>query len=78
MRKERAGLIFPMSDTPLDVSITVTAICTLSLLTCSLFLAWFVAADFCFAILPWFVIWDLNMKNKEKITVACGLSLGIL
>lgn len=40
--------------------------------------AWFVAADFCFAILPWFVIWDLNMKNKEKITVACGLSLGVL
>ncbi|KAJ5459557.1 uncharacterized protein N7458_001109 [Penicillium daleae] len=39
--------------------------------------SWFVAADFCFAILPWFVIWDLNMKNKEKITVACGLSLGI-
>lgn len=78
MRKERAGLIFPMSDTPLDVSIDVTPTCTLSLLTCSLFLAWFVAADFCFAILPWFVIWDLNMKNKEKITVACGLSLGIL
>lgn len=34
--------------------------------------------DFSFAILPWFVVWDLNMKQKEKITVACGLSLGIL
>ncbi|KAJ0132342.1 FAD-linked oxidoreductase ZEB1 [Fusarium oxysporum f. sp. albedinis] len=39
--------------------------------------SWFVVADFCFAILPWFVIWELNMKRKEKITVACGLSLGI-
>jgi hypothetical protein len=49
--------------------------CTSSSLT---LVAWFVAADFCFAILPWFVIWELNMKRKEKITVACGLSLGIL
>ena len=40
--------------------------------------AWFVVADFFFAIFPWFVIWELNMKRKEKITVACGLSLGIL
>ncbi|KAB8260898.1 hypothetical protein BDV32DRAFT_43353 [Aspergillus pseudonomiae] len=39
--------------------------------------SWFVAADFSFAILPWFIVWDLNMKQKEKITVACGLSLGI-
>ncbi|CAG1969855.1 unnamed protein product [Fusarium graminearum] len=39
--------------------------------------SWFVIADFAFAILPWFVIWELNMKRKEKITVACGLSLGI-
>ncbi|KAJ5232940.1 hypothetical protein N7468_005896 [Penicillium chermesinum] len=37
----------------------------------------FVAADFSFAILPWFVVWDLNMKQKEKILVASGLSLGI-
>ncbi|KAJ5217830.1 uncharacterized protein N7469_011455 [Penicillium citrinum] len=39
--------------------------------------SWFVAADFAFATLPWFVVWDLNMKRKEKFTVACGLSLGI-
>ncbi|KAK7595722.1 hypothetical protein V3481_002370 [Fusarium oxysporum f. sp. vasinfectum] len=39
--------------------------------------SWFVVADFCFAILPWFVIWEVNRKRKEKITVACGLSLGI-
>ncbi|KAH9886350.1 hypothetical protein F4778DRAFT_477734 [Xylariomycetidae sp. FL2044] len=39
--------------------------------------SWFVVMDFAFAALPWFVIWDLNMKRKEKITVACGLSLGV-
>ncbi|RYO81191.1 hypothetical protein DL764_009795 [Monosporascus ibericus] len=39
--------------------------------------SWFVGIDCAFAIFPWFVIWDLNMKRKEKITVACGLSLGI-
>ncbi|KAJ5082210.1 hypothetical protein N7532_011253 [Penicillium argentinense] len=39
--------------------------------------SWFVAADLAFATLPWFVVWDLNMKKKEKITVACGLSLGL-
>ncbi|KAL4883934.1 hypothetical protein BJY04DRAFT_19030 [Aspergillus karnatakaensis] len=39
--------------------------------------SWFVAMDFAFAILPWFVVWGLNMKHKEKITVACGLSLGL-
>ncbi|KAJ5519625.1 hypothetical protein N7463_000078 [Penicillium fimorum] len=39
--------------------------------------SWFVVADFSFAILPWFIVWDLNMKQKEKLTVACGLSLGV-
>ncbi|BDD55704.1 hypothetical protein MAP00_001193 [Monascus purpureus] len=39
--------------------------------------SWFVAADFSFAILPWFVLWKLKMKRKEKITIACGLSLGV-
>ncbi|KAK3331775.1 hypothetical protein B0T19DRAFT_380295 [Cercophora scortea] len=39
--------------------------------------SWFVVADFCFAILPWFVVWGLNMKRKEKLLVACGLSLGV-
>ncbi|KAM7206955.1 hypothetical protein V8F33_000054 [Rhypophila sp. PSN 637] len=39
--------------------------------------SWFVVADFCFAALPWFVVWNLNMKRKEKLLVACGLSLGV-
>ena len=33
--------------------------------------------DFVLAILPWFVVMKLNMKRKEKITIACGLSLGV-
>ncbi|RKU44005.1 hypothetical protein DL546_007104 [Coniochaeta pulveracea] len=39
--------------------------------------SWFVVADFSFAILPWFVVWDLNMRRKEKLLVACGLGLGV-
>ncbi|KAM7196143.1 hypothetical protein V8F20_007178 [Naviculisporaceae sp. PSN 640] len=38
---------------------------------------WFVVTDFGFAILPWFVVWNLNMKRKEKLLVAIGLSLGV-
>ena len=34
---------------------------------CANVVAWFVVADFFFAIFPWFVIWELNMKRKEKI-----------
>lgn len=34
--------------------------------------------DFALAILPWHAIMGLNMKRKEKLTVAFGLSLGIL
>ncbi|KAL1596447.1 hypothetical protein SLS60_009093 [Paraconiothyrium brasiliense] len=33
--------------------------------------------DFILAILPWHIIMGLNMKRKEKLTVACGLSLGV-
>ncbi|KAK3379686.1 hypothetical protein B0T24DRAFT_695633 [Lasiosphaeria ovina] len=40
--------------------------------------SWFVVADFGFAILPWFVVWNLKMKRKEKLLVACGLSLGVI
>ncbi|OSS52702.1 hypothetical protein B5807_02425 [Epicoccum nigrum] len=39
--------------------------------------AWSAAMDFVLAILPWFVVMKLNMKRKEKITIACGLSLGV-
>ncbi|KAF1930581.1 uncharacterized protein M421DRAFT_377119 [Didymella exigua CBS 183.55] len=38
--------------------------------------AWSAAMDFILAILPWPVVMGLNMKRKEKVTIACGLSLG--
>ncbi|KAJ4352018.1 uncharacterized protein N0V89_007364 [Didymosphaeria variabile] len=39
--------------------------------------AWSAAMDFILAILPWHIIMGLNMKRKEKLTVAFGLSLGV-
>ncbi|KAJ4368604.1 hypothetical protein N0V86_009511 [Didymella sp. IMI 355093] len=39
--------------------------------------AWSASMDFILAILPWPVVMGLNMKRKEKITIACGLSLGV-
>lgn len=34
--------------------------------------------DFALAIIPCFIIWELNMKAKDKMVTICGLSLGIL
>ncbi|RYP80988.1 hypothetical protein DL770_006033 [Monosporascus sp. CRB-9-2] len=39
---------------------------------------WCVVTDFFFAIFPAVVIWDLNMKKKEKILIAASMSLGVL
>ncbi|EKG19496.1 hypothetical protein MPH_03360 [Macrophomina phaseolina MS6] len=36
------------------------------------------AMDFWLAIFPWFVLWTLNMRRKERLTVSFGLSLGVL
>ncbi|GME23092.1 hypothetical protein GTA08_BOTSDO05512 [Neofusicoccum parvum] len=36
------------------------------------------AMDFWLAIFPWFVLWTLNMKRKERLTISFGLSLGVL
>ncbi|CAG8980608.1 hypothetical protein HYALB_00013763 [Hymenoscyphus albidus] len=38
---------------------------------------WSSLMDFVLALLPWHVLWSLNMKRKEKYTVAIGLSLGV-
>lgn len=43
-----------------------------------LYLAWCAAVDFYFAILPWIFIWELNMRFKEKMTIAISLSLGFM
>ena len=40
--------------------------------------AWSAAIDFVLAALPWHVVIVLKIKRKEKITIACGLSLGVL
>ncbi|KAI0595397.1 hypothetical protein F4775DRAFT_605054 [Biscogniauxia sp. FL1348] len=39
--------------------------------------SWSVVMDFAMAVFPCFVVWKLNMKRKEKITVLSGLSLGV-
>ncbi|KAF5003736.1 hypothetical protein FDECE_9725 [Fusarium decemcellulare] len=39
---------------------------------------WCAIADFFFAIFPWIFIWSLNMKYKEKITIAGSMSFGIV
>ncbi|ORY15011.1 hypothetical protein BCR34DRAFT_598717 [Clohesyomyces aquaticus] len=39
--------------------------------------AWSAAMDFVLAILPWHVVMGLNIKRKEKLTIAIGLSLRV-
>lgn len=36
------------------------------------------AMDFVLALLPWQIIWNLQMKRKEKFGVAVAMSMGIL
>jgi len=43
-----------------------------------IYLAWCAAVDFYFALLPWIFIWNLNMKFKEKMSIAISLSLGFM
>ncbi|KAF2179193.1 hypothetical protein K469DRAFT_674553 [Zopfia rhizophila CBS 207.26] len=52
--------------------------CWLNFTIVGLFMgAWSAFMDFALAILPWHMIMGLNMKRKEKLTVAIGLSLGM-
>jgi hypothetical protein len=34
--------------------------------------------DMMLALLPWSIVWKLQMKKKEKLGVALAMSLGIL
>ncbi len=34
--------------------------------------------DFVLALLPWKVIWKLQMKRKEKVGIALAMSMGVL
>ncbi|ORY57420.1 uncharacterized protein BCR38DRAFT_299344, partial [Pseudomassariella vexata] len=36
------------------------------------------AMDFWLAVVPWFVLWNLRIKQKERLTISIGLSLGFL
>jgi hypothetical protein len=36
------------------------------------------AQDFVLALLPWTIVWNLQMRKKEKFGVAVAMSLGIL
>ncbi|RGP77379.1 hypothetical protein FLONG3_4518 [Fusarium longipes] len=39
---------------------------------------WCVLADFFFATFPWIFIWNLNMRQKEKIMIAASMSFGVV
>ncbi|KAI1059116.1 hypothetical protein LB507_003905 [Fusarium sp. FIESC RH6] len=39
--------------------------------------AYSAATDFILALLPWAMLWNLNMKNREKFGVAFAMSLGV-
>ncbi|KAL4874554.1 hypothetical protein BJY04DRAFT_225864 [Aspergillus karnatakaensis] len=39
--------------------------------------AWSAVLDFVLAFFPWYALWQLNMKRKEKITICLSLSLGV-
>ncbi|KAF4541029.1 hypothetical protein BFW01_g3299 [Lasiodiplodia theobromae] len=39
---------------------------------------WSAAMDFFLALFPWMVLWQLNMRKKEKITICISLSLGVI
>jgi hypothetical protein len=40
--------------------------------------AYSAAMDFTLALLPWKLIWGLQMKKKEKVGVAVAMSCGVL
>ena len=40
--------------------------------------AWCAVADFALALLPWKLIWGLQLKTREKIGVGIAMSMGVL
>ncbi|KAK3323011.1 hypothetical protein B0H66DRAFT_602422 [Apodospora peruviana] len=40
--------------------------------------SWCAAVDFFFAGFPWLFIWKLNMRYREKVTIAASMSLGVV
>ncbi|KAK9787634.1 putative Integral membrane protein pth11 [Seiridium cardinale] len=57
----------------------VTTVCHINFTANAIFSGAYTAAiDFFLAVFPWFVLWNLKMKRKERLTIAIGLSLGII
>ncbi|KAL3421407.1 hypothetical protein PVAG01_07852 [Phlyctema vagabunda] len=57
----------------------VDGVCTIDLATIAkVMCSWSAAMDFFLALFPWIVLWNLNMKRKEKITICLSLSLGVI
>ena len=40
--------------------------------------AWCAAADFALALLPWYLIWGLQLRLREKVGVGIAMSMGVL
>lgn len=40
--------------------------------------AWCAVADFALALLPWYLIWDLQLNRREKLGVGIAMSIGVL
>ncbi|KAL4920481.1 hypothetical protein BDW62DRAFT_198795 [Aspergillus aurantiobrunneus] len=51
---------------PLDLTQIATVMC-----------AWSAVLDFVLALFPWYALWRLNIKQKEKVTICLSLSLGV-
>ncbi|KAL4907811.1 hypothetical protein BDW74DRAFT_189220 [Aspergillus multicolor] len=56
----------PQQSCPLDLTQIATVMC-----------AWSAVLDFVLALFPWYALWNLNIKRKEKITICLSLSLGV-
>ncbi|KUI67619.1 hypothetical protein VM1G_02837 [Cytospora mali] len=56
----------------------VTGVCYFNFTADAVFSGAYTAAmDFFLAAIPWFILWNVNMKRKERFTIMIGLSLGV-
>ncbi|KAH9206630.1 hypothetical protein DL95DRAFT_486690, partial [Leptodontidium sp. 2 PMI_412] len=62
-----------------DPRLAAERVCHLDFISLAkVFCGWAAAMDFFLALLPWIILWKINMKQKEKITVCTSLSLGVI
>ncbi|KAF4609614.1 hypothetical protein G7Y89_g15841 [Cudoniella acicularis] len=61
-----------------DPQLAAEQVCHLNfILLAKLDCGWAAAMDFFLALLPWLILWNVNMKRRDKITVCISLSLGV-